>query len=406
MKRFYSLTFLGCVSMGLVLSLYVVYLHNVRHFSTGFATLLLSVSAIAGLVTSPLWGTMTDRLGPLPVLITCYTLDAVGIATWAFAHTRDQAIFAGLMLAVFGGAGWGPQSTLLTRLVPEEHRQRAFGFNFMLVNLGIGFGGLVSAAIVDLHHPFTFTVLYLGNASLYLVTGWLYLVLRKHGGPIKHDHQDEKTAAEGWGTVLRDTRLLRYVLATIVLMIGGYGSLDAGLSLFCVNVLKLPIHVIGVGFFFNTATIVLSQLWVLNRIEGKSRTRVLATTGALWASFWFILEITLHLPVFLTAIALFFGMVVFAVGETMMSPVGGTLINQIAPEHLRGRYNAAAGLSWGISSTLAPAITALYFANGIGKWWPLATGISALVGSGLFLSLRKHLSPLEDGREFAPKVSA
>jgi hypothetical protein len=44
-------------------------------------------------------------------------------------------------------------STLLSRLVALELRQRAFGVNFMLVNLGIGFGGLISASVVNLEQP-------------------------------------------------------------------------------------------------------------------------------------------------------------------------------------------------------------------------------------------------------------
>jgi MFS family permease len=91
-------------------------------------------------------------------------------------------------------------------------------------------------------------------------------------------------------------------------------------------------------------------------------------------------------------------MCVFAVGETMLQPVGSAIVNDIAPEHLRGRYNAAAGASWGISSTLAPAITALYFSIHVGDWWPLGTGITALVGGLMMMDLRRHISPGADGR--------
>jgi MFS family permease len=152
-------------------------------------------------------------------------------------------------------------------------------------------------------------------------------------------------------------------------------------------------------FFFNTSTIVLAQLWVLNRIHGKSRTRVMATTALLWCAFWIILDVTLAVPKFVAFASLCFAMVVFAVGETMLSPVGPALVNDIAPEHLRGRYNAAQGLTWGVSGSVAPAITALFFANGIGNWWPFSTGMTALCGGLLMLNLRRHLTPHEDGRE-------
>ncbi len=399
LRRFYTCTFINCVAMGLTLSLYVVYLHNVRGFSTGFATILLSISAIAGLASSPLWGTATDRFGPWRVTLFAYVCDAGALVVFAMIHTKGEAFVAALLLAVFGGAGWGPNSTMLSRLVAEEHRQRAFGFNFMLVNLGIGFGGLVSALFVDTHHPATFTALYEFNAGVTLVAALFYLGLRAYGQPVTEHHDDPVKSAEGWGVVLRDKRLVQIVLAMLVLMIGGYGSLDAGFSLFVVNDLKLTVHSIGVMFFFNTSTIVLAQLWVLNRIHGKSRTRVMATTALLWCAFWIILDVTLAVPKFVAFASLCFAMVVFAVGETMLSPVGPALVNDIAPEHLRGRYNAAQGLTWGVSGSVAPAITALFFANGIGNWWPFSTGMTALCGGLLMLNLRRHLTPHEDGRE-------
>lgn len=92
------------------------------------------------------------------------------------------------------------------------------------------------------------------------------------------------------------------------------------------------------------------------------------------------------------------GMIVFAIGETMLQPVGSALVNDIAPEHLRGRYNAASGLSWGVAGTLAPAITALYYGSHVGAWWPLGTGLTALLGGAMMMNLRRHISASADGR--------
>jgi MFS family permease len=403
LRRFYLCTFMACIGFGLTLSLFVIYLHNVRHFSTSFATLLLALSAVVGLASAPVWGTLTDRIGPLPVILLSYAGDAAALVYWAFAHTHTQAIVAALVIAVFGGAGWGPTSTMLSRLVAPEHRQRAFGVNFMLLNLGIGFGALISASVVDLKRPETFSVLYLFNAGVMLLTALTYLTIRGHGGPVKEHHDDPEKSAEGWGVVARDSRMVRYVVASVFLMIGGYGSLDAGLSLFVVNNLKISVHAIGVIFFFNTTTIVLAQLWVLNRIDGRSRTRVMGVVAAFWFIFWIILESTLALPAAASIPMLCLAMVVFAIGETMLQPVGTAIVNDIAPEHLRGRYNAAAGLSWSVSATLAPAITALYFSIHLGNWWPLGTGLTALLGGAMIMDLRRHISSSADGRrEVAP----
>jgi MFS family permease len=404
LKRLYLCTMLGCVGAGLTLSLYVVYLHNVRHFSVTFATLLLAGTAIAGLAASPFSGTLVDRFGPVRVIVPCYLCEAGALVLWSFARHAPQVIAASLLLTIFGGGAWGPGLTLLNRLIPQEHRQRAFGINFMLVNLGIGFGGLISASIVSLRHPFSFTVLYLLNAGMCVVICGLYLTLWPQGQAIKEHHEDPATKDEGWREVLKDRRLVYFVLAALVMMIGGYGSQEAGFSLFVVNNLHLSVHVIGVIFFFNTSTIVGAQLFILNRIQGKSRMRVMALAALFWFSFWMILFLSLHLPPALAVTSLCLAMAIFAVGETMMSPIGSALVNDLAPEHLRGRYNSAQGLVWGFASTLAPAITAFFFSEHWGDYWPLFVGLASLFGSFLMLRLRRRLSPREDGTELAPQL--
>jgi len=400
LRRFYAGTFINCIGIGLNLSLFVVYLHNVRGFSEGFSTLLLALSAVLGLAMSPLWGTFIDRFGPVRVSLAASIFDAGALVYWAFIHTSSQAIIASLLLAVFGGAGWAPGAVLMARLVPEEHRQRAFGVNFMLVNLGIGFGGLISASVVDLRHPGSFEILYLFDALFAIVASIIYFTLRAQGGPVKNTNTDENSqlAGEGWRTVLADRRLVRYVIAAVFLMLGGYGAVDTGLSLFVVNNLHASVHSIGLIFFFNASTIVLAQLSMLNRIEGHSRARILALVGVCWFSFWIILAASLAMSKFLAIALICLAMVIFAIGEIMLQPVGTAMVNEMAPEHLRGRYNAAAGFAWGVSGSLAPAMTSVYFSFHFGNWWPLGTGLTALVGSALMLNLRHSLSPKEDGR--------
>ena len=399
LKRFYLCTTLSCVGTGLTLSLFVVYLHNVRHFSVSFATILLALTAIAGLAISPLSGTIVDRVGPVAVIVPMFLGEAGSLVLSAFARQKPQIVVAALLLTFFGGGAWGPGSTLMSRLVPVEHRQRAFGINFMLVNLGIGLGGLISASIVDLHHPFSFTVLYLLNAGMCLAIAMLYLTLSSYGHPLKEHREDPKTRDEGWREVLHDRRLIFYICASLVMMIGGYGSQEAGFSLFVINNLHLSVHVIGIIFFFNTSTIVGAQLYILNRIQGRSRTRVMAYAGVLWFIFWLILFISLHLPAVIAVISICVAMAIFAVGETMMSPIGPALVNELAPEHLRGRYNAAAGLTWGLAGSLAPAITAFFFSEHWGNYWPLFIGGASLCGSLLMLRLRRRLNSREDGTE-------
>jgi len=55
---------------------------------------------------------------------------------------------------------------------------------------------------------------------------------------------------------------------------------------------------------------------------------------------------------------------VFAVGETALSPTVPAIVNDIAPEHLRGRYNAGSSLAYTTGFMLGPVLAGLTISQG------------------------------------------
>jgi len=282
-------------------------------------------------------------------------------------------------------------------MVPVELRQRAYGANFMLVNLGVALGGLISATIVNLHHPSTFVHLYESAGVLYALTIIPLLSLRRFGRAVQDTETRPTGERTGWSQVVRDRRLLHYVVAAFILMGAGYGSLEAGFSLFVVQNVHLPVNAIGVIFFFNTVTIVVGQLFTLRFIEGRSRTRVMGLVGALWALSWLLIALSAQTPHWLALAILCGSLVIFAIAETFWSPVAPAVVNDIAPEHLRGRYNAASGLTWSLSGGVAPLFAGLLLGSHLAGAWPLFVALGSALGGAVALSLRRSLSPREDG---------
>lgn len=395
---FFAATLVTSLGIGLTLVFSVVYVHDIRHFSVAFATGLLAVNALVGLAASPLIGTMTDRFGPVPVYVTLVAGEVLATVSWAFADSLWWLVATSVVLAASQGALFGPGSALLARLVPEHLRQQAFGTNFMILNLGIGLGGLVSAAVVDLHRPVTFTWLYLGTAGLIVLALVPMAHIRRLGGPVAADDLTEQETREGWREVLADHRLVYFVLASIVLLTFGYGSLDSGFSLFVVDQVRLPVRVVSIALFFNTVTIVVAQLFVLRTLEGRSRTRVLTAVSVIWAASWVAIGVSVHVRHLAAVALLCVAQVIFAFGETLWSPVGPALVNDLAPDHLRGRYNAAFGLTWGLSNAAAPLVAGVFLGSHLADAWPYAVGAGALVGGVLLHRMRRRLTPAEDGR--------
>lgn len=381
---------------GLVLALFVVYLNQVRGIPLQTAGLVLTYQALLGLVLAPLVGSLVDRVGPKPVLLTALLVEAVGVLAFGFVTTAAQAFAAGTVMALGNAGLWAPQAALIARLSTPEHRQRVFGLQFMLLNLGLGLGGLVGALILDVRDPGTFTAMYALDAMSFLVYFALVLSLRGVSGPEVHEPNDGDGPG-GYREVLGDVRLRRYLVGALVLMTCGYGSMDAGLPAFMTIVVGLPVNAIGVVFFVNTAVIVVGQVWVLKRIEGRSRTRALAVVGLLWGVFWVVVALSAGFPPLVAGVLITVGFAVFAVGEMMFSPVAPSLINAFAPPHLRGRYNAVGGLVWSVSGALGPALAGIIIGGGWGVAWALMLAAGAVVSSLIFLSLRPLISGEEDG---------
>ena len=81
----------------------------------------------------------------------------------------------------------------------------------------------------------------------------------------------------------------------------------------------------------------------------------------------------------------------------MWAPVAPALLNGLAPEHLRGRYNSLMSMSWTVGSIIGPATAGLLIGNGLpGLWVATVVGGTALAGV-MFVRLRRHLSDEQDG---------
>ncbi len=167
----------------------------------------------------------------------------------------------------------------------------------------------------------------------------------------------------------------------------------------------LPVNAIGIVFFVNTLLIVVLQVWVLKRIEGRSRTRMLAITAVLWAAFWAVVAVSSGFTPWVAGVLITVGFGVFAFGEMIFSPVAPSLINAFAPPHLRGRYNAVGGLVWSVSGSLGPIIAGVMIGSGWGIAWALLLAVGALVAGLILSSLRGLITAEEDGREPAAAVS-
>ena len=379
---------LNAIGGGMTLSLLLVYLHDMRGFTNTFGGLLLAYGSIVSIIASTPMGALVDRIGPKKVMIGGLLLNSAGAFSISLVETHFQAIAVITVINISGQAIWPSQSVILTRVTPEKDRQKIFGFNFMLLNLGLGLGGLIGSLIIQRGDLRSFQIMYWVDGSTFLL--YLLIVLSLHGANVNKYIPKEDEPKSGTYRDLFAIKPLMYLgIAGIILFTFGYGTIQAGIPVFATQFLGLSPKWLGIIFGVNTISIVVFQPLVMRAIEKYSKYVALIAVGLVWALSWLFVGVAPYLPLFASGIALSISQLVFAVGEMIQAPTIPTLANQLAPEHIRGRANAWMSLQWSVSGVLGPAITGLMLGADLGTAWVIVMFIGCFLSIPLFLAMKR-----------------
>ncbi|MFD6142342.1 MFS transporter [Promicromonospora sp. NPDC060271] len=395
---------------GLTLPFTIIYLHEVRGFSLGLSGTLMGLIAVVGLLVTGPAGALVDRYGARRVMLTGLFFAVAGYAVLAFATVPAVAA---LGLALFGvqlGVGWPSVNALVATIVDGDLRQRYYGVNFALLNLGVGVGGVVGGLVVDVERPETFVGALLVNAATFVVP---IVVLM---GPLRHLHgrvdrpaddgDGGSSAAEGYLSILRRPEVLWLSGLGLLAAFVGYGQMEGGFPAFARLVAEVSTRAIGFAFVVNTVVIVALQFWVMNRVSGRRRTRVLAVMAVVWATAWLLLGVAGLVPGGTAAVVIvlvFHGF--FGLGETLMQSVLPSLTNDMAPAHLRGRYNAISSGAFQAGTIAGPVVAGLLLERG----W--AGGFIGVVVAGclgiiaMAVAVGRRVTPEVDGVRQEPVES-
>jgi MFS family permease len=386
---------LSAVANGLTYPFLVVYLHRVRDLSLGTAGLAAATIAAAAILVNLVAGPLIDRLGPRRVVGAMVLVGACGAGTLAFADTAPLALLGSALYGAGLTTGWVGLQQVIVAVVRPEQRADAFAVQFALLNAGIGAGGLTAGLLVDFDRPASFQAMFLAAAACYAIFAAVLPLVALPPRPVA-------TAGfrrgGGYREVFRDRRF-RLVFALNFVFVGiGVGQLESAFPAFATEVGGASPRVLGLAFAADTAVIVLFQFWVTARLRGRRRTRGLMLESVFWAAAWgtALGAGWLDRPYLFVAVA-----VLFACAEMLHSPTIPAIVNDLAPDRLRGRYNAAGALSWQSARVIGATTSGQLLGYGLGG--PLLAGFIGLCGVGALLALRleRILPPEANGMRLA-----
>jgi MFS family permease len=358
---------LDAFGTGLTVPFLVVYLHDVRGLPLETIGVIVAVPAVVALLLLGPTGMLIDRLGPRRVQMGALVGAAAGAFVLSSVESASDAVLARVLTGIGLAAFWPANHALVAGVVPPDARQRYFGVQFACINAGIGIGGIVSALFVDTARPETFVAIYRVDAATFLLAlAILAVPLRHLGGP--HARSPTAPAETGsYGDVFRDPVFRRYLVVGFVTAFVGYGQIEGGWTAYANTVARVSSRTLGVAFAANTAIIVVLQLVVLRLIDGRRRTRLLALHAAIWAASWAVLGLAGQTPATpLAAVLMVTAFTLFGVGETLLSPTAPAIVNDVAPERLRGRYNATAAVAFQCAGISGPVVSGLLLGRHLG----------------------------------------
>jgi MFS family permease len=385
---------LSAIGSGMTVPFFVVYLHSVRGMELEVAGLALATIALASFPGNAVGGFLVDRFGARRAVVVGLVLSAVGAASIAFVSEPSQA-FAAAAAFGFGVAIFFPAfDSLLAVTVRTEQRSSVFAVRHATMNAGLGVGGLIAAAIVELDSVRTFQVLYLVDAASYLAVAPLLLALRGVG---VRPEPDVHTDRGGYRSVFRDRVFLRVAALTLLLFGLGYAQLNAAFPAFATGPGEIGAKALAVAFAVNTLAVVFLQLPVLRLVQGRRRSAALALVFALWAVAWTVTVTAGALGGGATAVVVFaLAVAIFALGETLMSPSIQPLVNDLAPDALRGRYNAVYTFALTTGYVIGPVVAGAALGAGHANAFFLALVAACLVAALGASRLRRSLPAAVD----------
>jgi MFS family permease len=373
------------VGTGMFTPFLLIYLHEVRGFSLQTAGLVSATFAGCGMVLALAAGPFVDRVGARPAAALSLVLLAAGLGAFPLVREPWHAFALIAVAGVGRGLFWPGYSTLLINVTPADVRVGSFAVQRVTASIGFALGGLAAGLLVSTRDASTFTLVFLLNAATYFIfLVALAFVTEQKQSERAHSATDEPRA--GYREVLRDRGFVGAVVIAGVFAAFGIAQLNSMLPLFANDNAGVSERGIGLIFVFNTVAILLVQLPVARVLEGRRRAAALALIGVVWAVSWLLaLSSGVWLEALAATVALILVGVLFGVGECLFGVVQGPLVADLAPERLRGRYNAVWLTTTQIGLTVGPALGGLLLAESATALWLVAAGMCLACGAAALL---------------------
>lgn len=323
-----------------VLPMLTIYLTTRRGLALEDAGAILSGFGLGSLVGVTLGGVLADRLGRRSTMLMGLVLGSAAMLALGAADEWWELAVSAAALGMLSDLYRPAVSALIADIVPPQKRLRAFGLLYWAINLGFAVGTGVAGFLAEEH----FTALFIGDA----VTTLTFAAIIYRFVPEPPRKETAKNAAGSLVTPFMDPVFLPFLILnflTAIVFFQHFITLPAAMA-----VQGMGSRDYGVAIAVNGTMIVFLQPLATRMLKSVGRARVLAAGSLLTGLGMGVNAFADTLPAFMVSVAL------WTLGEIIMAPVSSSIIADLAPEHLRGRYQGAFYLTFGLAVVVGPLV--------------------------------------------------
>lgn len=375
--------------LGAFVQTFLILYLTFRGTSVGFAGVCLAAYSVGSIFGAMLGGELSHRFGGRNTIVAAMTCAAPLVAS--IPLVRDMPM---MLLAVVAASGLAIQTyrpaaaVLLAELMPEQHKVMGFSMMRIALNIGAAVAPLLAAVLIQVNWDLLF---WLDGATAAL---WALLAFRllprrlapRHAAEADGTPPPAMSARAVYGTLVRDTRFLCFLVAGVFGMIVYAGSIAV-----------LPLDIVAAGYpvgLYSTVLVISSV--VLITCELKITTYIVRIPkylaglfGNLVSGVGFVLYglLAAH-PFFVIAGAL------LAVSGLMIHGPSTSAHPATFPVAVRSRYIATKETLSGLAATIGPMLGLFIWSKAGGTaFWACCALLSVAAGSLHIYGLRQPPAP-------------
>jgi MFS family permease len=353
-----------------------VYLTEARGYPMATAGLVVTLYGAGALTAGVVGGACADHFGRRATMVAALGLGGLGMIGLGFAHDLRVIAPAAFIVALLGEAYRPAISAAVSDLVAPVDRVRAFGIVYWVVNLGFSVGALLGGALASA----SFLLLFVGDGLTSLVFAALIWrsVPETRPAPAPRPHGPRRGIVREFLAPFHDAPFAVFTLLCAIVFL-----------IFLQHMTAFPIDMaargvsrawLGAVLAINGIVIVLLQPVLAPALQRRDHGRVVAV-GASLVGAGFGLNALAHGPGMFAL-----GVLVWTIGEIFVIPTASAVVADVAPPDMRGRYQGAYGMSFGVARFAGPILgTAVMQRWGSSALWAGCTAAGIVAAAGMLL---------------------